>query len=80
LSNLDLRQGVDETAQTVGSRNKINPMKISGPKFPNQQPIMASPDRLAGQVVKLSRLRSATAPELDALLPSVLYKPSKGEL
>jgi type I restriction enzyme S subunit len=47
---------------------------------PKQRRIVGYLDGLARQVAELARLRSETAAELDALLPSVLDKAFKGEL
>jgi type I restriction enzyme, S subunit len=46
----------------------------------DQRRIVAYLDGLAGQVAALAQLQSETSAALDALLPSMLDKPFKGEL
>lgn len=54
--------------------------KIPLPPLPEQRRIVAELDALQSQIDSLKQLQSATADELDALLPSILDRAFRGEL
>jgi type I restriction enzyme S subunit len=58
----------------------IERVPFTPPPLSEQRRIVAQLDALQAQVDALKRLQAETAPELDALLPSILDRTFKGEL
>jgi type I restriction enzyme S subunit len=73
-----------EIKQQCGQANvnskKLRNMPITLPPLPEQRRNVAYLDNLQAKVDALRRLHAETGAELDALLPSVLYRAFKGEL
>jgi type I restriction enzyme, S subunit len=71
---------VEGSAQPSLNSGKILGTALPLPSLAEQQRIIADLDALQVQVDMLKRLQSATAAELDALLPAILDRAFKGEL
>jgi type I restriction enzyme S subunit len=73
-----------ERKQTTGQANvnsqKLKALPITLPPLSVQNEIVAELDSLQAQVDALTNLQTATAAELDALMPSILSRAFSGEL
>ncbi len=80
-----MRDVVEDRAKTTSGIWKINQghiasMGVPVPPLAEQRRIVAYLDSVSAKAEALTQLQSATAAELDALLPSILDKAFKGEL
>ncbi len=68
------------SAQLTVPLRGIRNLKFALPSLNEQQRVVAYLDNLKSKVDSLKQLQSEATAELDALLPSILYKAFKGEL
>lgn len=69
------------TAGNIGiSASQLKAVAVPVPPLPEQRRIVAHLDAVSGKLGALRQLQSASAVELDAILPSILDRAFKGEL
>ena len=85
LGSRSVREQIEElgktTAGNIGiSGGNAKSFRVPVPPLPEQHRIVSELDNLQGRVDSVKRTQTATATELDAMLPSILDRAFKGEL